>query len=218
MSFSFHYGTRHNSPPRPGAVAGACPCSGGLIVLFPRRQAFKGGHAVRDEMERLTFRREDRLLRAAIDRRVVQRSDLQNHRSQAGPPRHHVCTACRAEFPRYGVSLVGPRVALRRAFRVGESFCWHEHEQIRCPAREILARAAVALRSQDWLALRNVPHRPAIAPAFEPHGTSPVSPTDMWPLMHTEWRMRLKAKSPGHSQRRTRELYPRATSPNLRAR
>src|SRR5262245_47244298 len=166
MSFSFHYGTRHNSPPRPGAVAGACPCSGGLIVLFPRRQAFKGGHAVRDEMERLTFRREDRLLRAAIDRRVVQRSDLQNHRSKAGPPRDHVCTACRAEFPRYGVSLVGPRVGLRRAFRVGESLCWHEHEKIGRSTRDVLTRATVTLRSQGWLTLRNIPHRTAIAPAY----------------------------------------------------
>jgi hypothetical protein len=36
-------------------------------LLATRRQAFKGGHAVRNEMERLTFRREDRLLRTAID-------------------------------------------------------------------------------------------------------------------------------------------------------
>ena len=35
--------------------------------LLARRQAFKGGHAVLNEMERLTFCREDRLLRAAID-------------------------------------------------------------------------------------------------------------------------------------------------------
>src|SRR5262247_370955 len=116
-------------------------------------------------MERLAFRREDRLFRAAIDCRIVQRSDLQNHRSQAGPPRDHVCTANRAEFPRDGVGLVGPRVGLRRAFRVGESFCWHEHEQIRRAAREILTRAAVALRSQYWLTLRNITHRTAIAPA-----------------------------------------------------
>ena len=36
-------------------------------LLARRRQAFKGWHAVSNEMERLTFRREDRLLRAAID-------------------------------------------------------------------------------------------------------------------------------------------------------
>jgi hypothetical protein len=35
--------------------------------LLARRQAFKGRHAVRNEMERPTFRREDRHLRAAID-------------------------------------------------------------------------------------------------------------------------------------------------------
>jgi hypothetical protein len=29
---------------------------------------------------------------------------------QAGPPRDHVCPAYRAEFLRYGVSLIGPRV------------------------------------------------------------------------------------------------------------
>src|SRR5262245_11727787 len=39
----------------------------GRFELLARRQAFKGGHAVRNEMERLTFCREDRLLRAAID-------------------------------------------------------------------------------------------------------------------------------------------------------
>src|SRR5262249_5086940 len=38
----------------------------GRFELLARRQAFKGGHAVRYEMERLTFCREDRLLRAAI--------------------------------------------------------------------------------------------------------------------------------------------------------
>src|SRR5437016_10425421 len=95
--------------------------------LLARRQAFKGGHAVRNEMERLTFCREDRLLRAAIYRRIVQRSDLQNHRSQARPPRHHVCTANRAELSRYGDSLIGPPIGLWRAFRVRESFCRHEH-------------------------------------------------------------------------------------------
>src|SRR5262249_42440083 len=119
----------------------------GQFELLAPRQAFKGGHAVRNEMERLTFRREDRHLRAAKDRRIVQRSDLQNHRWQAGPPRDHVGTAHRAEFPRYGVSLVGPRVGLRRAFRVGESLCSHEHEQIRCSTRDMLTGAAVALRS-----------------------------------------------------------------------
>src|SRR5262249_9134178 len=36
-------------------------------MLCPRRQAFEGAYAVRNEMERLTFRREDRHLRAAID-------------------------------------------------------------------------------------------------------------------------------------------------------
>src|SRR5215813_11889833 len=98
-------------------------------------------------MERLPLRREDRHLRAAKDRRIVQRSDLQNHRWQTGPPRDHVRTAYRAEFPRYGVSLIGPRVGLRRAFRVGETLCRHEHEQIRRSTRDMLARAAVALRS-----------------------------------------------------------------------
>src|SRR5262252_4975289 len=135
-------------------------------------------------MERLTFRCEDCHLRAAIDRRIVQRSDLQNHRWQAGPPRDHVRTAYRAEFPRYGVSLIRPRVGLRRAFRVGESLRRHEHEQIRRSTRDMLTRAAVALRPQDRLTLRNIPHRTAIAPAFEPHDTSPASPTPMWPLQH----------------------------------
>src|SRR5262249_29028759 len=39
--------------------------------------------------------------------------------------------------------------------------------------------------------LRNIPHRTAIAPTFEPHGTSPASPTNMWSLMilHTKSRM-----------------------------
>ena len=36
-------------------------------LLATRRQAFKGGHAVSNEMERLIFRREDRRLRAAKD-------------------------------------------------------------------------------------------------------------------------------------------------------
>src|SRR5438874_12738715 len=98
-------------------------------------------------MESLTFCREDRLLRAAIYGRVVQGSNLQNHRSQARPPRDHVRTTNRTELSRYGVSLIGPRVGLCRAFCVRESFCWHEHEQIRGAAREILTRAAVALRS-----------------------------------------------------------------------
>jgi hypothetical protein len=38
----------------------------GLIELSARRQAFICGHAVRNEMERLALRREDRHLRAAI--------------------------------------------------------------------------------------------------------------------------------------------------------
>jgi hypothetical protein len=86
-------------------------------------------------------------LRAAIDGRIVQRSDLKNYRRQAGPPRDHVCAAYRAEFPRYGVSLIGPRVGFRRAFRLGKSLRWHQHEQIRCSTRDMLTRAAVALRS-----------------------------------------------------------------------
>src|SRR5437763_15382535 len=119
----------------------------GWFELLARRQAFKGGHASRNEMKRLTFCREDRLLRAAIDQRIVQRSDLQNQRSQARPPRDHVCAAYRAELSRYRVSLIGPPIGLWRAFRVRESFCWHEHQQIRCAAREVLTRAAVALCS-----------------------------------------------------------------------
>src|SRR4051794_31783517 len=130
-------------------------------------------------MEGLTFCREDRLLSAAICGRVVQRSDLQDHRSQAWPPRHHVCTANRAELSCYSVRLIGPAIGLRRAFRVRESLCGHEHEQIRCAAGEILTRAAVALRSQNWLTLRNIPHSTAIAPAFEPHGTSPTLQTNI---------------------------------------
>jgi hypothetical protein len=82
-----------------------------------------------------------------------------------------VCTAYRAELPRYGVSLIGPRVGLRRSFRVGETLCSHEHEQIRRSARDMLTGAAVALRSQNWLALRNIAHSTAIAPSFEPHDT-----------------------------------------------
>src|SRR5215468_6264377 len=39
----------------------------GQPKLWAWRQAFKGGHAIRNKMERLTFCREDRLLRAAID-------------------------------------------------------------------------------------------------------------------------------------------------------
>src|SRR5215813_15315435 len=74
--------------------------------LLARRQAFKGGHAVRNEMERLTFCREDRLLRAAIDQRIVQRSDLQNNRSQTRPPRDYVCATYRAKLSRYGVRLI----------------------------------------------------------------------------------------------------------------
>src|SRR5262249_62041902 len=88
----------------------------GQFELLARRQAFKGGHAIRNEMERLTFCREDRLFRAAIDQRIVQCSDLQNHRSQARPPRDHVCAAYRAELSRYAVSLVGPPIGLWRAF------------------------------------------------------------------------------------------------------
>jgi len=41
-----------------------------------RRQAFEEGRVVRDEMER--FRHEDRHLRAAVDGRIAQRSDLQH--------------------------------------------------------------------------------------------------------------------------------------------
>jgi hypothetical protein len=36
-------------------------------LLATWRQAFKSGHAVRNEVERLTFRREDRHLRTTID-------------------------------------------------------------------------------------------------------------------------------------------------------
>src|SRR5262249_6255976 len=131
------------------------------------------------EMKRLTFRGEDRLLGAAIDWRVIQRSDLQNHRSQAGTPRDHVCTANRAKLPRYGISFIGPRVGLRRTFRVREHLCGQEHETIRCSTRHVLTRPAVALRSQAWLTLRNIANRTAINPAFEPHGTSPASPTNL---------------------------------------
>ena len=47
--------------------AAARGASDNSFELSALRQAFKGGHAVRNEMERLTFRREDRHLRAAID-------------------------------------------------------------------------------------------------------------------------------------------------------
>ena len=53
---------------RPAWPQPACQCQRrGRFELLARRQAFKGGHAVRNEMERLTFCRKDRLLRAAID-------------------------------------------------------------------------------------------------------------------------------------------------------
>src|SRR5262249_27691773 len=115
-------------------------------------------------------------------------------RWQAGPPRDHVGAAHRAEFPRYGVSLIGPRVGLRHAFRVGETRCWHEHEQIRRSTRDMLTRAAVALRSQDRLTLRDISHRAAIAPAFEPHDTPPASPTHMWLLMMLHTKSRITQK------------------------
>src|ERR1051326_5946987 len=136
-------------------------------------------------MERLTFGGEDRHLRAAIDRRIVQRPYFQNHRRQAGPPCDQVGAARRAEFPRDRGRLIGPRKSLRRAFAVCEALRRHEHEQIGRAAGDMRTGAAVALSSQDRLALRDIAYRPAIASAFEPHGPSPASPMNMWPLMIT---------------------------------
>src|SRR5208282_4372533 len=52
----------------------------------------------------------------------------------------------------------------------------------------------------------NIPHSTAIAPTFEPHGTSPTSPTNMWPLNDFAYQI---ANDPSRSAmgRRDRSMF-----------
>jgi hypothetical protein len=103
-----------------------------------RRQTFKSGHVVRNVMERLTFRREDRHLRAAIDGRIIERSDLQND----------VRTALQACWivPENGPRQVSVRFSFNREVRVvGQPLITYQNpppsEEGRAAVREALTQA-----------------------------------------------------------------------------
>ena len=69
----------------------------------------------------LPLRGEDRHLGAALDRGIVQRSDLQHHRRQAGLTCDQLSATLSAEFPRHGIGFVGALVSLRSPLRVVET-------------------------------------------------------------------------------------------------
>jgi hypothetical protein len=140
-----------------------------------RRQALERWGTVWNEMKTLALNREYRHLRAAINRRIVQRPDLQDHRGQSRPPRGHVRTAFATEFACNRVSLVGSDKRLRRTFRVAESVGRHQHEQVRLRPKYadrrgngsvsrrvptyFLTLAAVPVETTEWRQRTNQPHR-----------------------------------------------------------
>src|SRR3954451_16304874 len=114
----------------------------------PLRQPLEIRHAFRDVMERLSVDGEDRHLRAAVKRGIVQRADLQDRGGQARPPCGDMGAAFGAEFPRHRAFKVAAGKLLRRALGVAEAVAWHQHEQVGRAAADVLAFAAMALRLQ----------------------------------------------------------------------
>src|SRR5262245_56548520 len=82
--------------------------------------------------------------------------------------------AFRAEFTGHGALEVAAAELLWLACGVFESTDRHRHEHVRSAARDVLAFAAVALRSHHRLAFRLIAHLAAIASAFEFHDVLPV--------------------------------------------
>jgi hypothetical protein len=149
------------------------PCRAELSVRTAApsaRQPLERRHARRQVVEALLVDREDHHLRRAEDARVVEGAHLDQHGScQARAASQDVGAAV-------GAVLAGGRrlevVALehlRLPLRVGEARRRHAEHDVRMPARDVLALAAVALALEDRLALGPVAERAAVAASFGDH-------------------------------------------------
>src|SRR5208282_394148 len=126
-------------------------------------------------MESLLVDGVNRHLRVAKKTWIVERADFQNHGAQARPPRRQVRAAFGAEFPRDGAFKIAACKLPWRPLGVMEAVGRHEKKHVGSAAADILAFAAVALRSQHRLAFGDVAHGAAIASAFKLHGILPTS-------------------------------------------
>src|SRR5580693_2157423 len=110
------------------------------------RQPLKTWHAFGDVMERLLVDGVDRDLRAAEQRGIVERADLDDH--HAGHPRSgdHVGAAFGAEFARYRLFQIAAAELFRRSLGIFEAIAGQQHEHVGRAAGDILAFAAMALR------------------------------------------------------------------------
>ena len=133
------------------------------------RDSLERRHAFRDHMEGLLVERVDRHLRSAVQARIVQRSDLQDHHRQVRPAGREMGAAILAEFARHRPIEIAAGEALGRAAHVAEALGRHQHEHVRRAAADVLAFAAVTLRFEARFAVGHVTHFPTIASALECH-------------------------------------------------
>src|SRR4029078_12842299 len=85
----------------------------------------------------------------------------------------HVRAALGAELARDRAGKIAARKPLGCALARVEAGRRDEQEHLRRAAGDVLALPAMALPFHDGLALRHIPHLPAIASAFQLHGLLP---------------------------------------------
>ena len=109
------------------------------------------------------------------DTRVVERPNLDNHRTRSG---RTTCTNCGAAgwAKRAGdrTFQIGAREFRRRTLGVPKILLREHHDRVWISACDVLALPAVTLQRTLRIAARLVPNRPAITPTCVSHSRSPI--------------------------------------------
>src|ERR1700733_9376112 len=106
------------------------------------RQFLEARHALGDRVERLHVAGEDRRLRAAIHRGIVECAGFQDNGRQSLTVGRQMGATLGTEFTRNGVLEIAAGEFFGSALGVAESLRRHQHEEIRTAARNVLALAA----------------------------------------------------------------------------
>ena len=134
----------------------------------------KTRNVFRDRMEGLHVDCENCGLRFK-DTRVVERPNLDNHRSRPG---RTTCANCGATgwAKRAGdrTFQIGAREFLRRTFGVTKILLREHHDRVRISTCDVLALSAVTLQRTLRIAARLVPNLPAITPTCISPSRSPI--------------------------------------------
>lgn len=98
-------------------------------------------------------------------RRIIQRADLDDHRSIILAAGRNLRAADRAEISRHCIFQIAACELGRRPGGPRKPVSWYQQEVLRCAARDMLARAAMTLPLDQGSRGQGVTHGTAIASA-----------------------------------------------------